>query len=345
MTRGAGVRAVAVVAAAAACATGVLVAFGHDPLVAARVLVASTVGSPQNAAVTLVKSAPLLLLGVAVALSFRAGVWNVGAEGQFTAGAIAATAVGVNAAGLGSALALPLLLACGAAGGAVAALPPALLKRFRGTNEVIGTIMMNFLIAFALSFALDGPLREAAGTFPQSDYLAEPARLPRFDEASRLHAGLPVAVVVAIAAHVFLTRTLAGLRWRALGDNPAAAEALGLPASRLALLALVASGAIAGLAGAIEVAAITRRLFDGFSGGVGYAAIAVALLGGRSIPGVVAAALLLGALDVGSASLERAAGVPSKLALVVQALLLGAAALLAEHRRRARRGVVPEAVA
>lgn len=338
MTRGAAASAAALAALAAASIGALLLAFGHDPIAAAGVLFRSTFGSLENAGVTLVKSTPLLLLGTGVAIAFRAGVWNVGADGQFISGALAATAVGVAMTRVPAPIALPLLLAAGAGGGALAALPPALLRRYRGASEVIGSIMMNFVAGFALSFALDGPLREAAGTFPQSDYLPPPATVPRFDEASRLHFGIPLVALIAIAAHLFLTRTLAGLRLRSAGENAAAAEAIGVPVGRTAFLAMTVSGAVAGLAGAIEVAAITRRLFDGFSGGIGYTAIAVALLGRRSIPGVALAALFFGALDVGSASLERVAHVPSKLALVVQALLLGASALLAErHRRAARR--------
>lgn len=337
MTRATAALPWALAALTAALVAALLLAFGHDPLAAAAVVLRSTFGSAENAFVTLVKATPLLLLGTGVALAFRAGVWNVGADGQFVAGALAATAVGVAMSGVPAPIALPLVLAAGAGGGALAALPPALLRRFRGTSEVIGSIMMNFVVGFFLSFALDGPLREAAGTFPQSDYLPPPATVPRFDEASRLHLGLPIAVAIAIAVHLFLARTLAGLRLRAAGENAAAAETIGIPVRRTAFLAMTVSGAVAGLAGAIEVGAITRRLFDGFSGGIGYTAIAVALLGRLSIPGVALAALFFGALDVGAASLERVAHVPSKLALVVQALLLGASALLAERHRRAVR--------
>ncbi len=332
------VQAAVLVAAAAATVLVLLVAFGHDPLVAASVLFRAAFGTPGNFAVTLVKATPLLVLGTAVAIAFRAAVWNVGADGQFLAGAIAATAVGVAAGPLPSLVAIPLVLAAAAAGGALAASPPAVLRLARGTPEVIGTIMMNFVIGFLLGYLLEeGPLREAAGTFPQSDPLAPSARLPRFDEASRLHAGLPVAILLALAAHLFLSRTLGGLRHRAAGLNARAAEAAGIPVRRVAFLALLVSGSIAGLAGAIEVAAITRRLFTGFSGGIGYTAIAVALLGRLSIPAVAAAALFFGALDVGAASLQRAAHVPPTLALVVQGTLLALSALFAESGRRAAR--------
>ena len=312
----------------------VLLAAGADPLQALGALAEGALGDRFALADTLVKTCPLLLTGLAVAIAFQAGVWNIGAEGQLLMGALVATATARAAATLPPALTLAVTIASGVVAGALWAGIAAALKVRRNVSEVIATIMLNFVAARLVGFAVHGPLMEAGGRYPQSDPLPAGARLPAL--GAGLHAGIVLAALLVPACWFVLHRTALGLRWRATGDNPEVVRLGGLHPAAATMTAMLASGALAGLAGAIEVAGVTGRLFEQFSGGQGYTAIAVALLARLDPGGVAAAALFFGALAAGSGSMQRSAGVSAVFVAVVQATVI-LALLVADSPWLARR--------
>ncbi len=253
----------------------------------------------------LVRATPLLLTGLAVALAFRAGIWNIGAEGQFYAGAVAVTWIGTRV-GLDSPWAALILVpfAAMAAGMLWAAVPAYLRARF-GVLEVITTIMLNFVAELLVSFLVQGPLQEAGRTYPQLDPIAEVARLPVLVPGSRFTWAFPVAVLLAVGPWFVLTRTRAGFLVRAVGASPSAARVSGrIRVGRVVAVAFLASGALAALAGAAEVSGVTFALYEKLSPGYGYSAIAVALLVRLHPLAIVGTAVLFGALAAAVGSLH-----------------------------------------
>lgn len=271
---------------------------------------------------TLVRAIPLIVVGVGVSLAFRAGVFNIGGEGQFALGAIAASIVGLFVPPLSVvSVVLALAMAC-VAGAAWAGIAAFLRARF-GVLEVISTLMLNFVAANLVSYLVRGPLQEPSRIYPQSKLIAEAARLPRLWEGTRLHLGIVVAIVVAALAWWFLARTAAGFRLRAVGASPTAAHVTGrVNAGRVAALALVGSGALAGLAGGLEVSGVTYALYENLSPGYGFSAIAVAVLAGLHPLRVVPAALVFAMLESGALGIQRDAGVPAVLATVLEAIAI-----------------------
>jgi len=311
----------ALVSAFAAVALGLWLT-GTNALQVFSALLEGAGGDQYRLTETLVKACPLLYTGLAVTLSLHAGVWNIGAEGQLLLGALATAWVGKYIAGLTPLLGIPL--ACGVAllAGGLWAGCAALLKTKRGVNEVISTIMLNFIAAGLVSYCVHGPLMETGAQYPQTDLLPEAVRLPRLLPPTRLHLGVPLALLAAIAVWFFLFRTKGGFKLRATGANSLAARFAGIRVERQVSLALILSGALAGLAGSIEVSGVTQRVYEKFSPGYGYTAIAVALVGQRSPLGVVLAALFFGALEAGSGTVQRVAGVSSVLVSVIQATVV-----------------------
>jgi simple sugar transport system permease protein len=330
-----GLRLLAIGLALAICILALLAA-GADPVVALSALLGGAIGDRFALADTLLKSCPLILTGLGVALAFRTGVWNIGAEGQLLVGALAATVAGTATSGLPFPLPLVLGLASGAGAGALWAGGAALLRVTRGVSEVLGTIMLNFVALRLVGWAVHGPLMEEAGRYPQSDALPAAALLPML--AGRLHAGILIAALAALAAWTVLFRTTVGFRWRAVGANPHAAAVAGFRPTHEIVTAMLSSGALAGLAGALEVQGVTGRLFEQFSAGHGYTAIAVALLGRLHPGGVVLAALFFGGLAAGSGSMQRVAGVSAVFVAIVQAVTVLALLALESPRLAALRG-------
>jgi general nucleoside transport system permease protein len=285
-------------------------------------LLTGAAGDTYRLAETAVKACPLLLTGLAVAVALHAGVWNIGAEGQLLLGALAAAWVSQYAASLPPLLALPLvgIIACTA--GLVWAGGAALLKQHRHVNEVISTIMLNFIAASLASYCVHGPLMETAGRYPQTELLPVATRLPLLLPPTRFHLGILLALAIATIVWTFLYRTKAGFRLRATGANPTAARFAGIAVDHEITRALLLSGALAGLAGGVEVSGITHRVYEKFSPGYGYTAIAVALVGQRAPLGVVLAAGFFGALEAGSGAVQRNAGVSSVLVTVIQATVI-----------------------
>jgi ABC-type uncharacterized transport system permease subunit len=288
---------------------------------------------------TLPRAVPLLLIGAGVTLAFRAGAFNIGAEGQFYAGAIAATWLGLHLGAWPAVFALPVLgLAAMLAGAAWCAIPALLRLRF-GVLEVISTLLMNFVALALVSLMVTGPLQEARRTYPQSDPIAESARLPMLP-GTRLHLGLAVAVAVCLLLQVLYNRTTWGFRFRALGAGPKAAVLTGrIPAHRYLATALMGSAALAGLAGGVEVSGVSYALFQNLSPGYGFTAIAAALLARLEPIALLATAFLFAGLEAGAGAMQREAAIPSVVVYVVEAVVILVVVVVAEGQRGGWRGI------
>lgn len=292
---------------------------------------------------TLVRAVPLMLTGLGVAVAFRAGVFNIGAEGQLLAGAVAATTVGLHGSAVLGPATLPVALVAGAVAGAAWAGIAAVLRIRFGVLEVISTLMLNFVAADLVSYLVRGPLQEPLHIYPQSSSIPAIARLPQLGPATRLHWGIVIAVILVLLVAWGMAQTAAGFRVRAVGANPFAAWATGrISVSRVATLTFLFSGLLAGLAGAIEVTGVTYALYENLSPGYGFTAIAVAILAGLQPLGVLPSALLFAGLESGATAMQRDAGVPAAWASVVEAGLIlavvGAVALRARVRSSAGDG-------
>jgi simple sugar transport system permease protein len=314
---------IAGVVALIAISLALLVVGGYPARTALLALWSGSVGSWYAlTSATLVRATPLMLTGGAVAVAFRAGVFNIGAEGQFLAGATAATAVALALPG-GGWLTAAIALGAGAIAGGVWAGIAALLRSRFGVLEVISTIMLNFVALHAVSYLVRGPLQEPSHIYPQTSTIAEGIQLARIPGAGRLHVGLLIALVVLVACGWVFRHTAAGFRLLAVGESPAAAESAGLiDVRRTTQRAFIASGALAGFAGGVEVLGVTYALYENISPGYGFTAIAVALLAGLDPWRVVLSATLFGALEAGAGAMQRDANVPSALVSVIEALLI-----------------------
>ena len=318
----------------------VIAAGGHAVAPALRALWMGSFGNGYAfTSATLVRATPLILAGLGVTLAFRAGVWNIGAEGQLLVGATAATVAGLAGAPYLGAMALPLALVAGAAAGALWAGIAALLRQRYGVLEVISTIMLNFIAAYLVGYLVRGPMQEPTHVYPQSVALDAVVRLPRFVAGSRLHWGLLLALLAAPALWWVITRTATGFRIRATGENAdAAASAGSIDVPRTRTAAFLLSGAFAGLAGAVELTGVTFALYENLSPGYGFTAIAVALLARLDPLVVVLTAVLFGGLESGALAMQREAGIPAVTVSIVEGVLIllalaGSSAQLRSLRR------------
>lgn len=302
---------------------------GANPIVAYKAVFVGAFGNVFNFLETLVKATPILLAGLGVAVAFRCSVWNIGSEGQLRIGALAATALGIAFVGRGmpSIVTIPLLLLVGfLAGGAWGAIAGWLKVRMN-VDEIISTIMMNFIAAFFVNFMITGPLREpTGGGVPLTEEIAETAQLPRFLSGaflgSRLHLGFFIALVAAVLVYIFLWHTVPGYQIRAVGANPDAAKLGGINVSKSIVIAMIISGGLAGIGGMSEVAGLHYRLIEGFSPNYGATGIVVALLGRLHPLGVVLASVLFGGLIIGTDAMTRAVEVPGSIVFVLQGLII-----------------------
>jgi general nucleoside transport system permease protein len=323
--------------AAVALGVGILAigleAAGYDAGAALRALWFGAFGSwDAFASTTLVRAVPLILIGLGIVIAFRAGALNIGAEGQFYAGAIAATWIGLRVGGQAAPVAIgALLLGSALAGAAWVSIPVWLKLRF-GVIEVISTLLLNFVALSLVSWMVLGPLQEHGRIYPQSDPIAEAARLPLVP-GSRLHAGFALAVISGLILWFVFSKTLWGFRLHAVGVGPRAAEVSGrVDSMRASAVALLLSGAVAGLAGGVEVSGVSYALFQNLSPGYGFTAIAVALLAGLHPAGVLVSGILFGALEAGAGAMQRDAGVPAVAVYVVQAVVIIVALLATAPR-------------
>jgi simple sugar transport system permease protein len=272
---------------------------------------------------TLVRATPLVFTGLSVAIAFRAGVFSIGAEGQLLVGAALAAAIAVPIGPRLGAVTIPLeLLAGGAAGAGWAAVAALLRHRFR-VLEVISTLLLNFVSVFLVGFLVRGPLQEPLRVYPQSAALSSELRLPKLLPASRLHVGFVIALMMAVFLWWYLRFTASGFRLRAVGANPNAARIAGeIDVEKVTFSAFLASGALSGLAGAIELTGVTFALYENISPGYGYTGIAVALLARLHPLLVVVSATLFGALETGATAMQRDANVPSVVVSIAEAVII-----------------------
>jgi general nucleoside transport system permease protein len=270
----------------------------------------------------LVKSTPLILTGISVTVAFVAGYYNIGAEGQLYAGALAAAWLGTVLGGLPTPLAMLLMVLGGFAAGMLWALVPAVLRVYLNVDEVVTTLLTNSIILFIISAILNGPWRDPQSGWPQSPEIAESTRLPQLVARSRLHFGFVLALLAVAVVWFILTRTSFGLKLRAVGLGKEGARFAGIPVERTMLMAALISGGIAGIAGYVEVAGIQYHLIGELSPGYGYTGIIIATMGGLSALGVAASALFFGLVETGAQTVSRALGVPVYLGEVTQATML-----------------------
>jgi simple sugar transport system permease protein len=296
---------------------------------------------------TIVTATPLIFVGLSVALGFRAGLFNIGAEGQMNAGAIVAAAVGISFGSLPGPIHLVFMVLAGFAGGALWGAIPGFLKAKTGAHEVITTIMLNFvavsLVLYLLSVA---PYKQQAEPVSKPVKVAFPHL---FGPNLRVHIGILVALGVAAFVGWLLNRTTVGFEFRAVGANPSAARAAGMSPTRTIIVVMTMAGGLAGLAGANQLAGVTPSLIPGFASGLGFEAIALALLGRGTPLGVVLSAFLFGMLRAGGRTMQSLTQTPIDIIVVIQALVIAfvaAPALVrAIYRIRARRVAGPQTFA
>lgn len=317
---------------------GVVAAFGYDPGAVARAFGTAVAGSWSRFAAVLLVACPLIVIGLALTLAFRCGVWNIGAEGQYVLGAVGAAAAAQWVGGWPRAGAVPIVLGTGVVGGAVWAGVAAILKRYRGVQEVLSTILLNFVAIQLAAIVVRGVLVDAkSADRDTTSAIAASAELPVLDDRSGLHAGILIAAALAPAMWLFLERTTWGFRTRAVGLNAVAAGLARISVGRYGMGSFVASGALAGLAGAIELSGNTHYLTASYASGYGYTAIAVALLARLEPLGVIPAAIFFAALEAGVRGLQRSAdpamaGFPTVLTLVAQGVVILATVMFTRMR-------------
>lgn len=271
----------------------------------------------------LTRATPLIFTGLAAALAFRAKLWNIGAEGQLYLGAMAAVAIGAGIIDAPGFILLPIIIILGCAAGAAGMAVPAYLKTRFGADEVVTTLLLNFVIIIFLQMMLEGPLQDPMGLgWPQSAPILDQGMLPQLIDRMRLHSGLIIALVAAVVVQFLLARSVWGFRLRAVGENAAAAQHAGIHVNRTLLTVAIVSGGLAGMAGVSEVAGLKGYLTADLSPGFGYTGIVVAMLAGLSPIGVVISALFIASVFVGADSMSRAMGVSSYLADLVVAMSL-----------------------
>ena len=299
----------------------VLLVTGYNPIDAYAAMLRGAFGDVFRVGQTLTQATPILFTALAFLFSFKSGLFNIGAEGQFLAGAFASTLVGISFQNLPAPLHVLLALVAGAVAGGLWGLIPAVLKTRFGAHEVITTMMLSYVALYLTSYMVNYPFK-APGWVSQTVMIAESARLPRLLQGAQLSASIIIALALVLLTRFILNRTILGYEIRATGLNPSAAENAGINVKRGMILALVVSGAMAGLGGSGEIMGVHRRFIDGFSPGYGWDGLAVALVGGLSPVGALLAAILFGALRSGGMVMTRVTGVPLDIVFLLQALVI-----------------------
>ena len=310
---------------AALLLAGILIAIAGAPVLEAYWrIVTGAFGSRLSATETLTRATPLMLTGLAAAVAFRARLWNIGAEGQFYLGAITVAAFGSQLlAGLPAAVLIPLLLIVGAIAGMLLILIPLWLRLKFSVDEVVTSLILNFIAVLFVSMLIDGVLKDPlAFGWPQSQAVADHAMLPKLIARSRLHIGFAIAIGLAILVYLIQSRTVFGMQSRAAGLNPPAAVFAGVPLGKTLVKVACLSGGLAGLAGAIEVMGVKGYVTTDLSPGFGYSGIVVAMLANLNPLGVVLAALFTATMFVGADGMSRGLGIPTYIADVTVALSL-----------------------
>ena len=313
------------------CGGLIIQAAGGDPIAAYRGLIQGSFGSPQALSETAVWATPYIFAGLAVAFAFKGGLFNIGAEGQLAFGAVSAALIGYALPGwlhtsLPAYIHIPLAVGCGMLAGAIWGGIPGALKAYTGGHEVINTIMMNYIALNITSFLLNGPMRDPdpLNLSARTPEIALSARIPPLFNipGMRVHWGFVLALLVAVFIWWLLWKTTLGFEIRTVGANPDAAKYAGINVKKTIVLTMAISGALAGLAGAIEVTALNYRHELGFSSGYGFDAIAIALLGKTNPYGEILAAILFGAMRNGGTRMQFLTQIPTDIISVIQALIL-----------------------
>jgi simple sugar transport system permease protein len=321
--------------------SGIFVLFsGASPFSVFYLVARGAAGSTFALLETLTRATPLIFTGLAAAVAFRAKLWNIGGEAQLYMGAVATVTLGTGLLPLPWPLLVPVLMLAAIIAGAAVLVGPAVLKVRFGVDEVVTTLLLNFIVVLFVSLLLDGPLKDPMGLgWPQSPRVLADASLPKLIQGKRLHFGFVIAVAAAMFVWFINARTAAGYEMRAVGFNAAAAEYAGIPVGRVLLKTAILSGGLAGLAGFSEVAGLKGNLTLDLSPGFGYAGIVVAMLALLHPLGVVAAAVFVAGIFVGADAMSRSAAVPSYIAQVMVAtslLCMVTAVMLARYRIRWR---------
>lgn len=305
-----------------ALAAVVLALAGHDPLETYWQLLAESFGSRQRIASTLAASTPLILSGLAIAVAFRAGAFNVGVEGCIYVGGLAAAFVGFTFTGLGAAVLLPLALLTGIATGGLWMLLPGVLRARLGVDEVVTTLMLNFIAISLTSYLVNGPLLAPGAANSATPMIADAARLPRLFAGINLNAGFAIALALVVLYWAWGRWTALGFETRLAGLNARFARAAGMDVPMLIIRMMLLSGAIGGLAGAVHALGNVHRFVAGFSPGYGFTGIAVALLGRGNALGILLAAILFGALATSGATIQLFSDVPVEIVNILQGMVM-----------------------
>ena len=299
----------------------VLLVSGFSPIQAYGALIIGAFGDIHGIGQTLTQATPLIFTALAFIFAFKAGLFNIGAEGQLLVGALAAAIVGISLEGLPWIIHVPLALLAGAFFGGLWALIPALLKTELGAHEVITTMMLSYVALYGTGYLVNDVFK-APGWVAQTPRIFGSAELQRILPPTQLSVSLFIGIILVALTHFTLQKTVIGYEVRAIGLNPLAAENGGINVKKGLIIALVVSGALAGLGGAGEVMGVHRRFIDGFSPGYGWDGLAVALIGGLNPIGALLAALLFGVFRSGGLTMNRVTGVPTDIVTILQALVI-----------------------
>ncbi len=302
---------------------GLIAAIGGDLRLASISLLLSPISSTYGFAEIFVRVTVLLIMGLGIALGLRAGLWNVGAEGQYIVGSVMAVAAAFYLTSVPPLLRIVLMMLAGAVGGLIWMVVPAVLKARFGANEIIVTLLLNLIASNFLLYALDGPIRgKASFGYLISDILPPELRIPKILPQTRLGLGIVIAAGLVVVFYLLTERTSFGLQVRTVGRNLQAARYAGIRIPRIIMLTLLLSGAMAGLAGAVHVSGVIFTLDPGYPSGYGFIAIIVAMLGGASVIGTTIAAVVISYFVVGAEAMQSAAGVPFALVYTIEGIIL-----------------------
>jgi ABC-type uncharacterized transport system permease subunit len=279
-------------------------------------------GTRFNLLETFVKASPLLLTGLSVAFAFRAKFWNIGAEGQLLAGALAATALGISLKSVPSFTVLPTVIVAGFLAGGLWAFVPAILKTKLKVDDVVSTLLLNYVMIDIMGALLFGPLQQPGSSWPRSSEIVAAAKYPILLARSRFHLGVLIALVAMLVIWFVNTKTTFGYQNKAVGVNLRAARFGGIHTNAVILWTALISGGLAGLAGVGELCALQYRLIMDISPGYGYSGIVIAMLGNLHPVGVLFASLFFSIIIVGAQTMSRMTGVPVYIAEVIQGMAL-----------------------
>jgi general nucleoside transport system permease protein len=300
----------------------VLAATGHEPLGVYRLMASEAFGGERRIAATLTAATPLLLTGLAAAVAFRSGIFNVGAEGCFYLGGIVAAVLGFTLVDWPSIMLIPVALAAAAVVGGLWLIGPGILRSRLGVDEVVTTLMLNFIAVDLTSWLVNGPLLARGSANSATAPIAAGAELPRLLPPTTLHLGFVISLALVVLYGLWSGFSVAGFRSRLVGLNARFSRAVGIDVSSIFLQMMVLSGLIGGLAGGVHTLGLVHRFVAGFSPGYGFTGIAIALLGRNSAVGIILAAIVFGALSSAGATMQLFSDVPIEIVEIMQGAVM-----------------------